>query len=1202
MKCPKCQFENREGAKFCLECGQRFDKPCPECNKDLPLSAKFCDECGHKFGEAIVKVLIDCSKPKSYTPKHLADKILTTRSSLEGERKIVTVLFADVANYTAMSEKLDPEEVLQILGGAFKIMMDETHKYEGTINQFTGDGVMAIFGAPVAHENHAQRSCYTALSIQHAMADYSAGVEKKYGIDFKIRIGLNSGPVIVSAIGDDLRMDYTAVGDTTNLAARMENMAKPGAIFVSANTHKIVERYFEFDLVGKAEVKGKEQPQDIYELKNAGDVVTRIDASIAKGLTRFVGRKNSMASLMEVYDKVKSGSGQMVGIVGEAGVGKSRLILEFKNRIIYDSHAVLEGQCLQYGGSILYKPILDILKFHFDIKNSDREHIIKRKIRDKITSCKDLEHTLSSFQDLLPVQVDDEAFLKLDPRQKREKTFEAIRDLLIYISQGKPLIVVVEDLHWIDDSSEDFLDYLIEWIANTPIMLILLYRTEYQHKWSSKTYYHKINVGHLQEESSIELVKAMLEDGDITPELRDLILSRTAGNPLFMEEFTQSLIESGTIKKQDNKYVLSRKITEIKVPDTVQGIIAARMDRLEENLKRTMQVASVIGRDFAFRILQTITGMQEELKSYLRNLQGLEFIYKKRLFPELEYIFKHALTQEVAYNSLLLKRRKQIHENIGKAIEELYSERLEEYYEMLAYHYSRSDNIEKAVQYFKMSGIKAFSNYANQESYNFYNEAIGLLISLPDSEENKNQMIEIGKLMYAPMTWLGFPEGSLEILQNGERLSKEIEDKKCLSAFYFYISTYFLYKGNPLDGIKYVKPRFDDARNNQDIDLMAPLSIALCISMNDNGYFNKTLEFLPQVISLLEKTNKQNEFFDTPFYVYRLLCNHCGGSLVAIGHFEKAKLFLEKGIALAVANNDQVNIGLYHLYYSNLYSFKGDNRKSIEHSQNSLKISEEIHLPFMVAVSQLYLGGGYYGLGELDAARKHFEKGYDSQREISVSWVISLYPAYLSQVHLDLADMAKAQRYAEEALELSIKGNSLSAEGLSRIFLGRILGKSKISKPDEPKRYILQGIKILKELKLRPWISRGHSWLGDLYADIGEYDKAVEWLKRAEGEFQDMGMDYDLSFSKSLIGNTLFKIDPSQFSASEQIIFDAIRIAENIDSKPGLAMGHLCLGEIYADHGQKEEALENLKKAEWMYQGMKMGLWIEKTREILERL
>jgi class 3 adenylate cyclase/tetratricopeptide (TPR) repeat protein len=1198
MNCPKCRFENPDGIKFCGECGAKLEIICPKCGFSNPPQFKFCGECGIYLKELAIVSPIDYTKPKSYTPKHLADKILTTRSALEGERKIVTVLFADVANYTSMSEKLDPEEVLQIMDGAFKIMMDETHKFEGTINQFTGDGIMAIFGAPVAHENHAQRACYTALAIQNAMVDYGAQIQKKYGLDFKMRIGINSGAVIVSAIGDDLRMDYTAVGDTTNLAARMESMANPGAIFVSTNTHKIVKRYFEFDPIGKIEVKGKEQPQDIYELKKAGDVVTRIDASIAKGLTRFVGRKNSMASLMAVYDQVESGSGQVVGIVGEAGVGKSRLLLEFRSRISEENHTYLEGQCLQYGGSILYKPILDILKTLFKIKDLDREHTIKKKIRDKLPPA--LEHAIPSFQDLLSVPVDDEAFLKLEPKHKREKAFEAIRDLLICISQEKPLVLVVEDLHWIDDSSEEFLNYLIEWIANSPIMLILLYRTEYQHKWGSKTYYHKIGLDHLGKESAIELVAAMLEDGDITSELRDLILSLAAGNPLFMEEFTHTLIENGTIVKQGNCYVLSRKITEIKVPDTVQGIIAARMDRLEENLKRTMQVASVIGRDFAFRILQTITGMHEELKSYLRNLQGLEFIYEKRLFPELEYIFKHALTQEVAYKSLLLKRRKQIHENIGKAIEELYSERLEEFYEMLAYHYSRSDNLEKAYAYLKLSGQKAFKIYANEEAYNFYKDALNILQKKPDTEEGKKEKIGLILLMHNPMALLSYPEGSSGILQAGEELSKELKDHKSLASFYGYISRYYSLKARPSEAIEFAEPRFIEAQKTQDLNLIAPLLYGLTNAYLSSGDVYNNLDIIPEVIALLEKTSKEEDFFGTPVNIYAYLNILFGSSLASTGSKKEGKTFIEKGCHFANKINDKIAMGLGELHFAQYYAAKGDGKNAINHSQNSIKLCQEGNFSYLISVGYGNLGYGYWLMGDLCNAEKHIKKGYEMHKVISITRDLPLYPLYLSHICVDSGELSKAQIFAEDALELAIKNGTNHFEALSMISMGRIIGEKMTSKSNYAENYILGGIKILEQKK--HIYSRGYLILGELYWNMGECGKALNCLKKAESECQDMEIDYWLSFSKSLIGKTLSKLSSSQFNESEQTIFDAIKIAQEIESKPPLAMGHLCLGEIYADHGQKEKALENLKKAESMYQDMGMGLWLGKTREILNRL
>jgi len=708
MKCPKCEFENPETMQFCGKCGAKLENICPQCHSSNPSDFRFCGKCGHDLTQPKEALAVDYCEPQSYTPKFLADKILTTRSSIEGERKLVTVLFADVANFTSIAEKLDPEEIHQIMDGCFKILMDEVHKYEGTINQFTGDGVMALFGAPVAHEDYAQRACHAALFIQKAIGEYSAKIEKDCGVEFKMRIGLNSGPVIVGSIGDDLRMDYTAVGDTTNLAARMESMASPGTIFVSGATHRLVKDFFELKSMGKVEVKGKQESQKAFKLMKAGEVETRIEAAAAKGLTRFVGRKNFMAAIMEAYEKAQLGSGQVGGIVGEAGVGKSRILLEFKNLLPQNEYTYLEGRCLHFGGSMSYLPFLDILRSFFDIKEGDQEFIIKKKMADKIAALDEkLENALPPFMELLSLKVEDEDFIKLEPQQKREKIFEAIRNLLIRISQERPLVLAVEDVHWIDKTSEEFLNYLIGSLASTHILLILLYRPEYTHKWGSKTYYRKIGLNQLTVKSSAELVQDILEGGKVSPEIRELILNRTSGNPLYMEELTHSLLENGSIQKKDHQFVLSGKASDTQIPDTIQGIIAARMDRLEDNLKRTMQVASVIGRDFAFRILQTITGMREELKAYLLNLQGLEFIFEKSLFPELEYIFKHALTQEVAYNSLLLKRRKEIHGEIGQAIEQIYAERLEEFYEMLAYHFVQGEVWDKAVIYLRQAGGRA---------------------------------------------------------------------------------------------------------------------------------------------------------------------------------------------------------------------------------------------------------------------------------------------------------------------------------------------------------------------------------------------------------------------------------------------------------------------------------------------------------------
>jgi class 3 adenylate cyclase len=564
MKCQKCGSDNREGIRFCEECGAKLELECSDCKAKIPLGKKFCGECGQDLTKPVKAPVINYSEPQSYTPKFLADKILTTRSSIEGERKLVTVLFADVANFTSIAEKLDPEEVHQLMNNCFKILMDEIHTYEGTINQFTGDGIMALFGAPVAHEDHAQRGCYAALSIQRAIGEYGKIIKKDLDIHFKLRIGLNSGPVIVGSIGDDLRMDYTAVGDTTNLAARMESMARPGAVLISEATQRLVRDFFELKSMGKVEVKGKDKPQQAFELMRAGEVETRIEAAITKGLTRFIGRKNSMAALMQAFEKTISGAGQVIGIVGEAGVGKSRLLLEFRNFLLPTKFTFLEGRCLHYGGSMAYLPILDMLRSYFKLNETDQELVIKKKMKDKIFQLDNkLQGVLKPFEDLLSLKIVDEAYLDLEPKQKRAKLFEAIRDLLIRESQNRPLVLAVEDLHWIDKSSEQFLDYMIGWLANTRILLIILYRPEYTHTWGSKSYYNRIGLGQLTTKSSAELVQAILEGAKVVPELAELILSRTGGNPLFMEEVTYGLIENGSIKRKDNRYILSRKASVI---------------------------------------------------------------------------------------------------------------------------------------------------------------------------------------------------------------------------------------------------------------------------------------------------------------------------------------------------------------------------------------------------------------------------------------------------------------------------------------------------------------------------------------------------------------------------------------------------------------------------------------------------------------
>ena len=1131
MKCPVCQFDNREGVKFCEECGAQLDLECPRCNATVPPGRKFCGECGHKLPESSEASDVDFSKPQSYTPKFLADKILTSRSSIEGERKIVTVLFADVANYTAISEKLDPEEVHQIMDGCFKILIDEIHKYEGTINQFTGDGVMALFGAPVAHEDHAQRACHAALSIQRAIGDYGKRINRDIGVDFSMRMGLNSGPVVVGSIGDDLRMDYTAIGDTTNLAARLESLAQPGSIVVSRNSYRLVRDFFELESMGKVEIKGKEEPQEVYALIKSTEVSTRIEAAVAKGLTRFVGRPNSMVALMEAYDKVLSGLGQVVGIVGEAGVGKSRLLLEFRDRLPRREITYLEGRCLHFGSSMAYLPILDVLKAFFDIKEGDREFVIKKKMKKKIQQFDNkLKTVMSPFEDLLSLKVTNGAYLELDPKQKRVRVFEGIRDLMMRESQKRPLVLAIEDLHWIDKTSEEFLGYLIGGLANTRILLIILYRPEYTHQWGSKSYYNRIGLSQLTTKSSAELVQAILEEGEIVPELRELILSRTGGNPLFMEEFTHSLLENGSIQRKNNQYVLSLKVSDIQVPDTIQGIISARIDRLEDNLKRTMQVASVIGRDFAFRILHIITGMKEELKSYILNLQGLELIYEKSLFPELEYIFKHALIQEVAYNSLLIGKRRKIHEKIGQAIEQVYSEKLEEFYEMLGYHYYEGEDWLKALEYLEKAGDRLAAAYANQEALDYYDRAIDVCGKIGKSSLSTsanlarkqgllnatignfhgaiadfNRMLATTRslgdrhlegMAMAYRGWAEHQNHDFETTEHTLKAALEIggegfEDVRffasvSLVAFYFAINRNA--EAEPfLQVIEELAPGIDDPF------ILGWWSLMGALSAQWQGRFDDVLKRLEQR-RIADRGRGADFLINT--WVEALAR---GGK----GEYEQALALLEDLIATGERLGDYFwrvrALNTLGWVYGELQNYQRAmvwNTKGLEAAQKATAPNAEVE-----SNARLNLGDNLLALGWLEVAEEHFLKVEQIARnpQSQDQFLLWRYSQHLFHSYGELwfmrGDFDRAIAYADECLALAEQSNTQKNIVKGRRLRGQVfLARNKLKKAEQELTMAL-GVAVRVGNPTQIW--RTHAVLGDLFQVRGQLDRAHKEYRNA---------------------------------------------------------------------------------------------------------
>jgi class 3 adenylate cyclase len=578
-------------------------------------------------------------------PKHLAEKILTSRAALEGERKQVTVLFADLKGSMELLADRDPEEARKILDPVLERMMEAVHRYEGTVNQVMGDGIMALFGAPLAHEDHAVRACYAALRMQASVKQYAEEVHRTEGVPIQIRVGLNSGEVVVRSIGSDLHMDYTAVGQTTHVAARMEQMATAGAILIPPETLTLVEGYVMVKPLGAMPVKGLEVPIEVYEVTGAATVRSRLHAAAARGLTRFVGRDGEVDQLRQALDQARAGHGQVAAVMGEPGVGKSRLFWEFIHSHRTEGWLVIESISVSYGKATAFLPLIDLLRSYFQIEARDEAQKVREKVTGRLFSLdRALEPSLPAFLWLLDVPVEDPQWEKLEPSQRRQRTLDGVKRLLLRESQVQPVLVLFEDLHWIDPETQALLDSLVESLPAARLLLLVNYRPAYQHGWSGKTYYRQLRIDALPPASADELLEGLLGNDPSLRLLKRLLIERTGGNPFFLEESVRTLVETKALAGERGAYRLAKASQDFQIPATAQGILASRIDRLSPEDKRLLQAAAVIGKDVPFDLLQAIAeGPEEALRTGLTHLLAGEFLYEARLFPDLEYTFKHAL-------------------------------------------------------------------------------------------------------------------------------------------------------------------------------------------------------------------------------------------------------------------------------------------------------------------------------------------------------------------------------------------------------------------------------------------------------------------------------------------------------------------------------------------------------------------------------
>jgi predicted ATPase/class 3 adenylate cyclase len=937
-------------------------------------------------------------------PKHLAERIIHSRAALEGERKQVTVLFADMKGSMELLADRDPEEARQLLDPVLERMMEAVHHYEGTVNQVMGDGIMALFGAPLAHEDHAVRAGYAALRMQDAVARYADELRARHGVDVQIRVGMNSGDVVVRSIGSDLHMDYTAVGQTTHLAARMEQLARPGTTLMTEATTRAAEGYVEVKALGPTPIKGLAEPVVVFELVGAGTARTRLQASAARGLTRFVGRDAEIEQLRQALDQAARGRGQIAAVVGEPGVGKSRLFYEFLHSHRTQGWLILEASSVSYGKATSYVPVIDLLKAYFKIADRDDTRAIRAKVTGNVLTLDEaLKEAIPPILWLLDALPQDHEFLARKPAERRAATLQALRRVFLRESRSQPLLLVFEDLHWIDADTQALLDIMVESLPTASILLAVNYRPEYQHAWGSKTYYRQLRIDSLGSESAEALLAPLVGDDPALVPLRRLLIERTEGNPLFLEESVRALVETQVLMGERGAYRLAKKdLVAIQVPATVQAILAARIDRLPPEDKRLLQVASVIGKDLPWRLLrETCELSEDDLRRALARLQAAEFVYEAKLFPDLEYTFKHALTHEVAYGSVLLERRRTIHAGILEAIERLYEGRLAEHVDRLAHHAFRGEVWDKAMHYLRQTGSPATQR------------SIDAVLGGPESPAN--------------LWWRG---------QHGPALSLALRERAMAASF-------------------------------RNFAMGVTANFRLGQIYHSLGEYAKAIDVLARNVSLLEG-DLQRETFGLagfPAVFSRVWLAYCASEQ---GALDDAEAYAREAVAIAEAGHHPFSIVVASGGAGIVHARRGDCAAAIECLERGLVMDRMHDIPLLFPFIAAPLGWAYARAGRHDEGVRLLEEATDRAEAMDFAANHALRLAWLGDAQLDAGRPDSAKRVTLRALELARRQGERGHEAHALRLLGDLAAKTTPPDLEQATEHYRAALGLAEALGMRP--------------------------------------------------------------------------------------------------------------------------------------
>ncbi|HEY3569664.1 MAG TPA: adenylate/guanylate cyclase domain-containing protein [Thermoanaerobaculia bacterium] len=1086
MNCPHCQFDNPAGMKFCGQCGSKLAPVCSQCGAELPPGFKFCGSCGAPLAAAPAPPA-SASAPsepaparaapaaQSYTPPHLAESVLQSRSAFEGERKQVTVLFCDLVGSTALADRLGAETMHVLLNRFFELSLGEVHRYEGTINQFLGDGFMALFGAPIAHEDHARRAVLAALGVHKRLAERSADLGGSQGVELRIRMGINTGWVVVGGIGDHLRMDYTAVGDTTNLAARLQQHSEPGWILISETTSRMVAGEVRLEALPPFQVKGKTAPIQAFRVLGPGAQAAEPQADDAS-LSPFVGRRRELEVLEELRKQAASGEGQVVGLAGEAGSGKSRLLQELRRRSRDPSTTYLSGRCLSYGSGVPYLPFLYMLRHHWGISEGDGAPVIAAKVRASLAEAglDPVEH-LPYLLLLLGVREGTEALADLSPQALQTRTFSLVRQMILNAAQQRLAVLEIEDLHWADETSEELLAYLIEGMGAARILVLLTYRSGYLPRWLEKSYATQITMRRLSAQDSQAVVDSVLRRAKLPESLSQVILEKAEGNPFFLEELTRSLVER-------------QSFADLAVPDTIQGVLMARIDRVPEEHKRLLQTASVLGRELPLDLLQAIWERPDTLGPLLADLKHWEFLYESPGAERPTCFFKHALTQEAVYQSLLTGKRQALHLAAGRALEALYADHLQDAYDNLVYHYPKAGEPDKAVTYLALFAGRAARGYAHAEAAKALREALVHAEHLPEARRDRRSVELILQLAESLLPLARFGE-TLELFRRYGEAVERLGEPALAGRYHFWLAHTHSYMGHQDEAALCAQRSIEEARRCGDEGTEGKACYVLSRDGFWSGQFREGIKYGLQAITLLERS--EDRWWQGQAYWV------AGFNHYALGRFEEALDAMARVHAIWRALADPRLDASWSTGY--FYASLGDWERGIAECRGGLERAQD---PLNTSAASGFLGYAYLEKGDLLQAIETLEDAVRRTRQAGMPQLLGWFSGFLAEASLRAGRVEEAREAAGEALEVTRGVSFWYGIALAERTMGRVARGS--GDLDEAIRRFAAARSGFLSLQMPFEVARTGLDQAALAAARGARDEASQTLSEAHRTFAEL--------------------------------------------------------------------------------------------------